>query len=257
MSKSEVNDFFSDQSIKPVLKSYTVGSRTINYAEIGNDTLPKAIFFHGSPGSWSAFIDFMKDDELLRFVQIISVDRPGFGYSDFGQSVTSIKKQAELLSTLLMKYDNGKPVILIGHSLGGPLIARLAIDYPTLSDALVMVSPSIDPKLEPKEDWFRMPLRTPFFSWLIPTSFRVSNDEIYYLKNDLIDMLPLWKNIKQPVTVIQGKDDSLVPPGNADFAKKMLVNSEKINIILKDNVNHFIPWNHPELIKEAILEYAE
>jgi len=256
MSQSEVDEYFSKQKHKPSIETYSVDDRTINFASIGSDSLPKAIFFHGSPGSWTAFIDFMKDDDLLKSVQIISVDRPGFGYSGYGNSVTSLSKQSELLSPLLMKFKSDKPTILIGHSLGGPLIARLAIDYPTLSDALIMVAPSIDPNLEPNEDWFRMPLKTPFLSWILPTSFRVSNDEIYYLRNELIDMLPRWEEIYHPVTVIQGKDDNLVAPENAKFAEKMLKNSSEIKIILKENVNHFIPWNHPDLIKKSILEHV-
>ena len=65
-------------------------------------------------------------------------------------------------------------------------------------------------------------------------------------------MLPYWKNIQQPVTVIQGNKDVLVSPANAAFAKKMLVNSRKLDFIIVDDMNHFVPWSHPHLIKNAI-----
>jgi pimeloyl-ACP methyl ester carboxylesterase len=45
--------------------------------------------------------------------------------------------------------QNGKQVILVGHSLGGPLIARMTMDYPELIDGLVFVAGSVAPKLEP------------------------------------------------------------------------------------------------------------
>jgi pimeloyl-ACP methyl ester carboxylesterase len=67
-------------------------------------------------------------------------------------------------------------------------------------------------------------------------------------------MLPLWKNITCKVQVIQGKKDDLVSPANADFARKMLVNAAAVDIILKDDMNHFVPWQHPELIRHSILQ---
>jgi pimeloyl-ACP methyl ester carboxylesterase len=134
------------------------------------------------------------------------------------------------------------------------VIARMAMDYPSLVDGLVLVAGSIDPELEPNETWFRAPLATPFLSWIMPRSFRASNFEIYKLKPELQEMLPLWKNIVCPVMVIQGKKDDLVSPANADFAKKMLVNASYVDYIIKDDMSHFVPWQHPELIREAVLE---
>ncbi|MEL7001710.1 MAG: alpha/beta hydrolase, partial [Bacteroidota bacterium] len=88
-----------------------------------------------------------------------------------------------------------------------------------------------------------------------PTSFRVTNDEIYYLEDELKDMLPLWKDIQIPATIIQGGKDSLVPAENADFARKMLINSPDVDIVLVEDMNHFVPWSNPELIREAILRH--
>ena len=64
-------------------------------------------------------------------------------------------------------------------------------------------------------------------------------------------MLPLWSAIRCPVIVIQGQKDSLVPAGNADFARKMLVNA-RVTLVLKEEMDHFVPWSNPELIRDAI-----
>lgn len=66
--------------------------------------------------------------------------------------------------------------------------------------------------------------------------------------------MPLWKSIKALVTVIQGQGDGLVPPGYAEFARNILVNSADVDIILKEKADHFIPCNGPELIRRAILK---
>jgi hypothetical protein len=45
---------------------------------------------------------------------------------------------------------------------------------------------------------------------------------------------------------------NLVPPANAAFVKRMLVNSD-VEIEMINNMNHFIPWKRPEVIQKAII----
>lgn len=229
---------------------YQACGHAMNYAEVGNDSLPLVLFIHGSPGSWTAFKDFFKDSLLLTKAKLISVDRPGFGYSDYGNAETSLAVQAACIKPILQKYGSGKTVVLVGHSLGGPLIARMAMDYPELVSELIFVAASVDPTLEPHE-WFRKPMNA--MRWLLPGSIRASNEEIMSLKSELELMLPLWPSIHQPSIVIQGDQDDLVSPANALFLKEKLVNSRVYVVMLKE-MNHFIPWKKPEAIQQAILE---
>lgn len=254
-SQKDIDKAFLGYKMKPVQHQIKVNDVIMNYAEIGSDSLPVAFFVHGSPGSWSSFIDFMKDTVLLKKVKMVSVDRIGFGESDYGYAEESLVRQAEYLKPIVLKYKQlGKKIILIGHSLGGPMIVRMAMDYPELIDNLIIVAGSISPDLEPNEKWFRIPMDFLPIRMLIPVSFRASNHEILYLKAELEKMLPLWKNIRQPVIVIQGGKDMFVNPKNADFAQKMLVNAKSLKFVKVDTMNHFVPWSHPQLIKKAILE---
>jgi hypothetical protein len=43
-----------------------------------------------------------------------------------------------------------------------------------------------------------------------------------------------------------------VPAANADFAKKMLINAP-VEFVFKEDMDHFVPWSNPELIRDAIL----
>lgn len=254
-SQKDIDKAFLGYKMKPVQHQIKVNDVMMNYAEIGSDTLPVAFFAHGSPGSWSGFMNFMKDTILLKKVKMVAVDRIGFGESDYGYAEESLARQAEYLKPIVLKYKQmGKKIILIGHSLGGPVIARMAMDYPELIDNLIIVAGSIAPNLEPNEKWFRIPMDFLPIRVLIPASFRASNHEILYLKPELEKMLPLWKNIRQPVIVIQGGKDMFVSPKNADFAQKMLVNAKSLKIVKVDTMNHFVPWSHPQLIKKAIIE---
>ena len=142
----------------------------------------------------------------------------------------------------------------MGHSYGGPLIARMAMDYGEWIDALVMVAPSISPELEPQE-WWRSPLNLWGIRSLLPPVFRVCNQEILPLKEELEKMQPLWKNIRCPVSVLQGMEDTLVLKENADFARKMLVNSSEVDIQMIVGDGHFILWSKIEVVKATIKQY--
>jgi pimeloyl-ACP methyl ester carboxylesterase len=253
MSPKEVDQFFAEKKVKATQHHYLVQGYDIHYVQSGNETKPLVLFVHGSPGSLSAFIDFLADTALLNQALLVTTDRPGFGYSNFGQGEGSLLKQCEALKPILERYHANRPVILVGHSLGGPLIAKMAMEYPDLVDGLIIVAGSIDPELEPDETWFRAPLATPFLSWIAPRSFRASNEEIYHLKPELEKMLPHWKEITCPVIVIHGRKDQLVDFANVEFARQHLVNSH-VDYVIKDDMNHFVPWSNPELIREAILK---
>jgi len=254
MSEKEVKEEFNQQSTTLVQRQLEHLGTTINYAVRlpEPESLPLVMFIHGSPGSWSAFKDFLKDSALIGKAKLISIDRPGFGDSGYGKGMKSLQTQCAIIAEVLKKEASERPVYLVGHSLGGPIVARMAMDYPELIIGIIMVAPSIAPELEPNE-WFRPLLARSVVRWIIPGSLRASNEEIWELKAELELMHPLWENIRIPVTVIQGEKDDLVAPGNAAFAQKMLINSPP-KVVLKPELNHFIPWTAPELIKGAILD---
>lgn len=234
--------------------SYEIEDRSIHYTRSGAEGQPLVLMVHGSPGSSAAMLDYLADSNLTNRALVVSVDRPGFGYSDFGKTERSLEKQSQQLRPLLEKFRvAGKKTILVGHSYGGPLIAQMAIDFPGLVDGLVIVAGSVDPVLEPQQ-WWAKPLDWWIFRWMVPGALRVSNQEIIPLRNDLAEMLPLWKNITCPVTIIQGTKDNLVPAANADFAKKMITNSRSLKIEMLEGDGHFIMWTKVQLIVGEIVE---
>jgi pimeloyl-ACP methyl ester carboxylesterase len=236
----------------PVFQTYEAAGRSIHLTKVGNDSLPLVVLVHGSPGSSSEVLDYLGDSLLRQQAQVAGIDRPGFGWSGFGKAERSLKKQAEALVPLL-KQSAAHKKILVGHSYGGPVIVRAAIDYPELVDGLVIVAGSIDPALEPRQ-WWTKPLDWRLIRWMLPPALRVSNQEILPLYQELTDMLPNWEKVKCPVTVIQGLKDKLVPPGNADFAEKQLVNSLKVNILRLPDDGHFLFWTKREIVVKEILE---
>lgn len=219
----------------------TDGVRNIHYTHVGNKELPLVILVHGAPGGSSAMNDYLADTSLTKFAQVVAVDRPGYGFSGYGNTEQTLKAHAQALQPILEQYRAQK-TILLGHSFGGPVIVRMAMDYPDLVDGLVIVAGSVSPELEPQE-WWRKPLNYPFVRWMLPPSFMVCNQEILPLKEELEAMLPLWNKITCPVVVYQGDEDDLVPKENADFIKKMLPNNSSVKLEIVEGGNHFILWS--------------
>ena len=120
---------FSKNGVNLTFTTIKIGDVNIHYAKTGNDSLPTLFFIHGTPGSWAAFKRYLMDTDLLRHFRMIAIDRPGFGYSSFGHAF-HLCEQSALIYHVVEQENNGKPLHLIGHSLGGPIVVKLAQEHP-------------------------------------------------------------------------------------------------------------------------------
>lgn len=247
-SEDFIEHSFSAVQYKPEYKSFKYKGRNMHYVTIGDTAKQSILFVHGSPGAWDNFLGFMADSSLLSTFRIIAVDRPGFGESDEGNPERSLSNQAELISEVL--HIENTTAILIGHSFGGPVIVQMAVDRPEYVDGLIIVAGSVDPVLE-ETKWYQVPVHYKVFSWILPGMLYSANEEIIALKPELEKLSPFWSDIDAPVSVIQGGSDDLVPKENADYAEKMLTNT-KPHMVRVPDMNHFVPWTKPELIKAEI-----
>ncbi|MEZ5331431.1 MAG: alpha/beta hydrolase [Thermoanaerobaculia bacterium] len=222
------------------------GARRGNGLEDG----PVVLFVHGTPGSWNDFAYVMADPALASRARLLSVDRLGWGASS-ERIEPSLEAQAAALRSVLEGRSAGMPAIVVGHSLGGPIAARLAMDAPELVGGLLLVAPSIDPELE-RTTWYQAVARWPWVRPLLPDMLARADDEIRPLHGELERMLPRWSELTLPVTLIQGEDDGLVPPANADFAERVVTHAPLAVERVPDQ-GHLIPWERPDLIRDALL----
>ncbi len=262
-SDAELTAEFSQQLIRPVVHHYTVQDgqsrpRTIRFVETpAHQGQPTILFIHGAPSSLSFFNGFLHDASLLNQAQLVAVDRPGYGYSDFGRVETSIARQAQLLQPLIDRYKPkaGSPtpyLILVGSSYGGSVAARLAMNNPDVVKHVVFVSSALGPGLERTygiSHWVdKPPLR-----WVVPTLLQLANDEKLAHRQALNEILPDWPKIKAAITMLHGQLDELVYPANVLFAKQQLVNARVKEFILPEN-RHDIVLNKREYIARILLD---
>jgi pimeloyl-ACP methyl ester carboxylesterase len=228
------------------------GQGRIHYVVTGNDSLTTLVFIHGSPSTWTAFAQYMKDPELRARYRMVSIDRPGFGGSNPGEA-RHLDEQSRMIIPVLKRLANGKPMILAGHSLGGPLVVKLAADDPGDISGIILLAGSVAPSLEPKEYWRHLmnafPLR-----YLLPGAFRTSNTELVYFKDDVKLLEKDFSKVVCDVYLVHGDQDSWVPPGNVDFAKEKLVNAKSVFTQILAGANHFIPWTRMADIKWTFLK---
>lgn len=243
---------FSEKQI-PFRTFYdTIDKHVLHYVVAGNDALPTLLFIHGSPGSWNAFEDYLKDSSLLQHYRLISIDRPGFGYSEFGKAL-NLQQQCKLLAKLIANTSNGKPVCLIGHSLGGPVVVKLAAENKNLNITnLVILAGSVDPAEESPESWRATLDRTPL-RYLVPGAMRPSNAELLFFKQDVQSMPADLKKITCRVLIMQGDKDTFVPPGNATYAQQHLTHAKEVKLVWFEGEKHFIPWTKFNDIRDALL----
>ncbi len=241
--------------LPPVNEGYinTSGGR-IYQVSAGNPNGRPVLFLHGSPGLWTNFYDVIVSPDFPGNVQAILPDRPGFGKTR-GDAIADLRLEASMLVELLTVNTSGKKAIVVGHSYGGPLAARLIMDYPDKFAGMILLASSIDPDLEFLY-WYNHFVEWPFVKWMIPDPLLQSNREILPLKNELQKMLPLWSGIDAKCLVIHGTSDRLVDISNVDFAEKMIYKDLLREIILEGE-DHFLPWRHPDLIADSISEMTE
>jgi len=253
-SDIEIQEYFGEKKIPTEISYFNIDSLglkiRVQHIKQSNKNI-NIVFFHGSPSSLSAWNGYMNDTAFVKEAIIHAVDRPGYGYSNFGDEMTSIDTQAKVMSRLLDHY-NLENVVAIGSSYGGPLAARLAYENNRVK-GVVMISPAIDPNNE-KKIWQSRFTQWWITRWLCPTGYRVAGDEKTVHAQELALIANDWNAVTVPVLHIHGDIDDIVPYENVDYTKKVFPN---IEVITTPNTGHEIAWGRPDLLKPMILEFIE
>lgn len=146
---------------------YTINGQTIYTEEHGPVDGPIAVLIHGwssSSFTWAPVIPL-----LSRRYRCIAVDLPGFGKSPPPKRPT-IPGYADLIAALITQLSE-RPILLLGHSMGGQISTTLALRYPMLLERMVLLNPALSGRLSTRVNLLLAPHvlseRFRFMEWLL------------------------------------------------------------------------------------------
>jgi pimeloyl-ACP methyl ester carboxylesterase len=222
----------------------------------GSVAAPRIVLVHGTPGSAAAWADYLLAPPAGS--EVLAIDRPGFGRSGPEGAWTGLAEQAAAVRALLP--EDTRAVVLVGHSLGGPVVAylaaKLAIEEPTRKVTLVLLAASLDPSQEEIHPMQHFGAWAPVRA-LLPRVIRNANDELMALKPELEALGAMLPDIKARVLIVHGTRDDLVPVANVAYMQSRLRGAACVKTVLLEGRNHFLPWNSEPEVRQSLHEALE
>lgn len=224
-------------------------------ASAGVESTWRIVLVPGTPshvGGWRETLERGRAD-----IEWIAIDRPGFGDSEPEGPVLDFADQLRALEPLIR--DRPGRTILVGHSLGGPLVVRAGVEFADQVAAIVSLAGSFDPDLEEIH-----PLQHVGRWWgirhLLPRMLRNSNEELFAHEEELRKVSALIPALSVPVVILHGTEDSLVPYPNALYLDDRLPDSLPQERITLEGLGHILQRDAVDAVLQAIdraIELAE
>ena len=126
----------------------------MHYLDVGSG--PVVVFLHGSGPGASGYSNFKRNYPWLveRGFRCIVPDHIGYGFSD---KPADVDYHLSLFTECIKQTLDAAGVTrcsLVGNSLGGAIALQFALDYPAMTEKLVLMAPG---GLNAKEEYFKMP----------------------------------------------------------------------------------------------------
>lgn len=221
------------------------------YLDNNSDTL--IIFIHGAPGSFDAFMDYLKDSSFLNY-NLLAYDRPGYANTN-SSPMPSILDQSDFLLNIINCYRK-EYVVLVGHSYGGPIVGVTLAKYPQKVNKAIMVAPLIDPEHEPIF-WFAYIAKWTWTNWILTQDLKTSGIEKFAHAEALNEIEPYWSEINLPILHIHGGKDALAPPNyNIEYSRRM-IDSKYLKTSFYPDEGHLILWDRVDTLKREIIGFIQ
>lgn len=206
------------------------------------------VMVHGTPADAASWIKFSKRLGEVQIENMYAIDRLGFGRSSQG-TFDKLPDHSKAIHSYLKVKGIEKP-ILVGHSYGGPVVLRAAVDYGDELAGIILMAGACDPYMnDPK--WFRGSID--FISPLLPTAWGVGNRELYWLNRENQEMEPFLDQVRCPVVIIHGTWDSVCPyDSTIDYLNTKLVNSQEITLFEMKRHGHNVHFSAIDSLIDAI-----
>src|SRR5262245_8233993 len=262
----------SSQQTKPESHFAKLDTIKVHYQNYGTgkDAL---VFVHG----WTCNLNFWKANipAFVKETRVIAIDLPGHGESDKPQTTYSMDLFARAVDAVLQDAQVDQAVLL-GHSMGTPVIRQFYRKYPQKTQGLVLVDGSLRPFL-PREamEKFIEPFRGPNYkeaanqmlNRMLPSVKDAKvREEIraamlaapqHVMAGAMEGMADpqIWTQdkINVPVLNIQAKSPFLSP----DYEKYVRELVPNLDYQMWEGVSHFLMMDEPQKFNDAVLAFLK
>lgn len=160
----------AEKAVPPDGGFVDVEGARLHYIDRG--TGPILLFVHGLSGQLRNFT-YALTERLEQDFRIIAVDRPGAGYSvPTGPAQPDLVGQADILARFIATLGLERPM-LVGHSLGGALALRVALDHPDSISGIALLSPLTQRQDELPEAFAKLNIPSPAVRRLVANTVAV------------------------------------------------------------------------------------
>lgn len=280
----------ADQRHPPKGSFVTVDGIEAHVLRKGEGNGDPVVFLHGLNGVLEDATGPL-GDRLAEEHEVITIDRPGYGFTDRpSPEISRLDRQAAWLDNLLAELGVTEAIV-VGHSLGGALATTYALDHPDRVQGLVLLAPYLYPNDTPPDalhglpDWpllrqliahlFLVPIGRPLAArlaaisfdpdplptgyvrlWadrsLRPDQFLTVLDEARHLEAHVRETAPRYPALSAPAIVVAGSEDALV--NAVDHAERFHGDVANTWLRTLDGAGHMLPWSHPTQVLQAIEE---
>lgn len=251
-----------------------IDNQVVHYEVFGRGR--PVVFLHGWLGSWRYWFPTM--EVVAEQFRTYSFDFWGFGDSRRQASQISIQNYSDQVVRFLDELGIEK-AILVGHSMGGMVALKTAIQYPeritrvaTVGAPIVGDSLSWLLKLTDRPlaaDLFaRLPwLRRYLFKFFLgetsdPAVNEVLDDSVKSSSNTLrravssmwrTDLRPELHRLKVPALIVHGGHDDIVHPNQADLFDTI----SEAQVVMMPSSRHFPFLDEAELFNDVLLRFLK
>ncbi|MEM9111047.1 MAG: alpha/beta hydrolase [Planctomycetota bacterium] len=232
-------------------------TRQIAYLERegGDPDGGRVVLVHGSPADAGSWMRLLEQADRIESAQLIAIDRHGYGNSTGGDELT-LAGHAAAIEPLLAETNSRRPII-VGHSYGGPVALRTAIEYPERVGGLVLVAGACDAYMKDAQ-WFRRLIDA--VRIVVPEDWERANRELLALTDENQAMEPMLDRVTCPVVIVHGTWDGVCPhDSTVAYLQGRLVNAASVRVVSIKRARHNLQLTHVDKVIEAInsIESAE
>jgi len=222
------------------------------------------LFIHGAGESHKIW-----ENQIKFFSDLVAVDLPGHGV---GVGKRTIDEYIEYVKKFCDERGL-KNIVMVGHSMGGAIVQKFALDHPEYLKAIVLVCTGAKLRVTPlifeaiKRDYAQAVELITKLAFSSKATSEIKEKAAEEMKNispevtygdfeacDKFNVMDRLKEITVPTLIICGFEDQLTPVKYSEYLKNNILNS-KLEIIA--DAGHMVMLEKPKEFNEILEKFIK